>query len=115
MAGSMGGSSFGWKMAPPSHEDPNSVQAGMLQVLSGGRDLVVDDDDEPRKRKRKRVLACPICKLLRNDGSMVQDGQKCNGGHMKIDNDKKIVDLLEVWPVPFDQWFVGEHCEAPLQ
>jgi hypothetical protein len=41
-------------------------------------------------RRRKRILACPICKKMRCDGSVVHDGDACKGGHVIIDNVKKI-------------------------
>jgi len=35
---------------------------------------------QPRMiRRRKRVLACPICKKMRCDGSVVHDGDVCKG------------------------------------
>ena len=53
------------------------------------------DTGEQKPKKRKRVLACPLCKMLNQDGSMVADGQACNGGHIMIDNTKKIWRCLQ--------------------
>ena len=45
--------------------------------------------DGQKIRKRKRALACPVCKLIHNDGSIVPDGSVCKAGHMRINNAKK--------------------------
>lgn len=61
----------------------------------GGMAALLEDPDEEKPKKRKRVLACPLCKMLRQDGSMVMDGHPCNGGHIMIDNTKKVWRCLQ--------------------
>jgi len=63
----------------------------------GREEDFVDGDEDGREvpKKRKRVLACPVCKMLRQDGSMVMDGNQCNGGHIVIDNERKIWKCLQ--------------------
>jgi len=50
----------------------------------------VSEEALEKVRRRKRVLACPICKALRSDGSMVRDGERCKGGHIIINNARKV-------------------------
>ena len=48
------------------------------------------------------MLACPICKMLRRDGSAVKDGEVCNGGHIIINNVQKVWQCQQVRDRPVD-------------
>jgi len=46
--------------------------------------------------RRGRVLACPICKKLHGDASLVPNGEVCHGGHILINNVKKMWQCQQV-------------------
>jgi len=73
-----------------SLEQPPSPTSFDLPIVPLG-----DDDNKP-KRKRRRILACPICKKMRYDASVVHDGELCKGGHIIINNAAKIWQCQQV-------------------
>jgi len=72
-----------------------SDAAGRFRPVAAKKRDRFDLDEPNEPKKRKRVLACPLCKMLRHDGSMVSDGQACNGGHITIDNSRKVWRCLQ--------------------
>ena len=74
----------------------SGASVALIVAAAGASDKM----SEAAIRRRKRMLACPICKMLRRDGSAVKDGEVCNGGHLIINNVQKVWQCQQVLERP---------------